>query len=104
MPEIDVDDLERHLAGGAPLFDVREDDEWADAHIEGATHIPLATVPDHVGSFPTDGPVYVICAKGGRSARAVEFLREQGVDAVNVGGGMGAWLEQGKPAVAGAGS
>ncbi|GJM38525.1 MAG: rhodanese-like protein [Acidimicrobiales bacterium] len=103
IPEIGVDELERHLAGGAPVFDVREDDEWATAHIDGATLVPLGTVPDEIDAFPTDATVYVICAKGGRSARAVEFLRDQGVDAVNVTGGMGAWLDSGKPAISGAG-
>lgn len=103
LPEIDVDELERHLAGGAPLFDVREDDEYATAHIADATLIPLGTVPEHVDRFPTDRTTYVICAKGGRSARAVEFLRERGVDAVNVAGGMGAWIDAGKPSRSGAG-
>lgn len=103
IPEIDVDELERQVAGGAPLYDVREDDEWATAHIDGASLIPLATVPDNVATFPTDRPAYVICAKGGRSAQAVEFLRARGIDAVNVSGGMGAWLDAGKPAARGGG-
>jgi rhodanese-related sulfurtransferase len=60
-------------------------------------------VTESVGAFPTDRTAYVICAKGGRSARAVEFLRGQGVDAVNVSGGMGAWVEAGKPSVPGIG-
>ena len=101
IPEIDVDELERHLTGGAPLFDVREDDEYATVHIDGAVLVPLSTVPDSVEAFPTDAAVYVICAKGGRSARAVEFLREQGVDAVNVTGGMTAWVDAGKPGLSG---
>ncbi|MDW3218363.1 MAG: rhodanese-like domain-containing protein [Acidimicrobiales bacterium] len=103
IPEINVDELERHLAGGASVVDVREDDEWATAHIQGATLVPLGTVPDELEAFPTDATVYVICAKGGRSARAVEFLRSHAVDAVNVAGGMGAWLDAGKPAISGAG-
>ncbi|MEM7141437.1 MAG: rhodanese-like domain-containing protein [Actinomycetota bacterium] len=102
IPEIDVDELERHLEAGSAVYDVREDDEWEAAHIAGATLVPLSTVPDQLRTFPTDGPAYVICAKGARSARAVEFLRDRGVDAINVAGGMGAWLESGKPAVSGA--
>lgn len=103
VPEIDVDELERQLASGAPVFDVREDDEWATVHIEGATLVPLGTVTEAVDRFPTDRTAYVICAKGGRSARAVEFLRSRGVDAVNVAGGIGAWVADGKPAVTGNG-
>lgn len=98
LPEVDVDELERQIAAGAPVFDVREDDEWAAAHIDGATLIPLGTVTASVDRFPANRTTYVICAKGGRSARAVEFLRSQGIDAVNVAGGMHAWIEAGKPA------
>ena len=104
IPEIDVDELERQQAGGAPVFDVRESDEWDNARLEGATLVPLGTVPESVADFPKDRTVYVICAKGGRSARAVEFLRAEGVDAVNVAGGMGAWLKAGKPSLTGNGS
>ncbi len=103
LPEIDVDELATQLAAGAPVFDVREDDEWAAVHIDGATLIPLGTVTESVDRFPTDRTAYVICAKGGRSARAVEFLRAEGIDAVNVAGGMGAWLEAGKPSASGNG-
>lgn len=101
QPEIDVDELERLLADGAALFDVRETDEWDAAHIDGATLIPLGTVPEEVEQFPTDQPAYMICAKGGRSARAAEFLRSRGIDAVNVAGGMGDWLDSGKARVSG---
>ncbi len=101
LPEIDVDELARHLAEGAPVFDVREEHEWETVHIDGATLIPLSTVPDVVERFPTDQPVYVICAKGGRSARAAEFLRTQNIDAINVAGGMGAWVDASKPVAVG---
>ena len=101
IPEIDVDELERHLAHGAPLFDVREETEYATVRVDGAALIPLGTVPDSVAHFPTDRAVFIICAKGGRSARAVEFLRAQGVDATNVAGGMAAWVDAAKPTRAG---
>lgn len=97
VPEIDVDELAKRRVDGAPVFDVREPDEYADAHVPGAVLVPLATVPDQLGAFPTTGPVYVICASGGRSRRAVEFLRANGVDAVNVAGGTKAWLAAGHP-------
>jgi rhodanese-related sulfurtransferase len=35
--------------------------------------------------------VLCICRSGARSASAAEFLRRQGVDAVNLEGGMQAW-------------
>lgn len=103
VPEIDCPTLEGLLSAGCVLVDVREPDEWADGHIDGAIHVPLATVPDRFGELPTDRPVYVVCAAGGRSARAAEFLRAQGVDAVNVAGGTQAWIASGRAVVLGAG-
>ena len=36
---------------------------------------------------------------GGRSARAVQLLREKGYDATNVAGGINAWSESIDPSV-----
>ncbi|NCX78497.1 MAG: rhodanese-like domain-containing protein [Actinobacteria bacterium] len=54
----------------------------------GAVSIPLGSVPDSVEAFRKTVPVYVICASGGRSMRACEFLHNAGVtNVVNVAGG-----------------
>ena len=102
VPEVDVASLATAIAEGAPVFDVRQPEEYAEAHAPGAVLMPLATVPDHVGKFPADGPVYIICQSGGRSMRASEFLRAQGVDAINVAGGTKAWLAASYPFETGA--
>ena len=96
VPEIDVDELEAVTAAGGRVVDVREPDEYEEAHVPGALLVPLATVPERLGDFPTSAPVYLICASGGRSRRAAEFLRANGVDAVNVAGGTKSWLAAGK--------
>lgn len=101
VPEIDLSTLESLLSEGATLVDVREDDEYTDGHVSGAIHIALSTVPDRVGDVPAEGPVYVICALGGRSARAAEFLRAQGIDAINVAGGTQGWVDSGRAVVRG---
>ena len=95
--EIDIVTLDDALGTGAVLIDVREVDEWSDGRVPGAQHIPLATIPDRLGEVPTEGPVYVICALGGRSARAVEFLRANGIEAINVAGGTNEWIDSGRP-------
>jgi molybdopterin-guanine dinucleotide biosynthesis protein A/rhodanese-related sulfurtransferase len=95
VPEIDITTLGQKLDDGAPLFDVRQPDEYEQGHAPGARLVPLGEVPDRVGEFPTDETVYVICRSGGRSGKAVEHLRANGVDAVNVAGGTLAWVEAG---------
>ena len=93
VPEIDVAALAAELAAGRPLVDVREADEYADARVPGGVLIPLATVPERLDEIPSEGTVYVVCRSGGRSAQAVAYLRDRGVDAVNVAGGTLAWME-----------
>ena len=101
VPEIDVQTLRDHVDSGAVVIDVREDDEYRDGHVPGARSVPLATVPERVEEVPGDQPVFVVCAVGGRSARAVQFLRAQGVVATNVAGGTVGWVEAGLPVVRG---
>src|SRR4029453_4685611 len=95
VPEIDVAELARVREAGVPLIDVREPDEYSEAHVPGATLVPLATVPAPPAPVPPEGRVYVICAVGGRSRRAAEFYRSRGIDAVNVAGGTRAWIDAG---------
>ncbi|WP_335934060.1 rhodanese-like domain-containing protein [Streptomyces sp. PTD5-9] len=83
------------------VLDVRENDEWAAGHVAGALHIPMS---DFVGRFGElteaveDGRrVHVMCRVGGRSAQVTQYLVRQGIDAVNVDGGMLAWDGAGRP-------
>ena len=101
IPEVTVDELAGLLAGGARLVDVREPDEYAQARVPGAVLVPLGTVPEQVEAFRGEGPVYVICARGGRSLKAAEYVAEHGIDAVNVAGGTLAWIDAGHPVDAG---
>jgi rhodanese-related sulfurtransferase len=88
------------LPEGATLVDVREHDEWTAGHAPSATHIPLGDVVARFGEISgAEAPVYVICRAGGRSAQAVQYLAGQGVEAVNVAGGMQAWAAAGKTMV-----
>lgn len=98
VPEIDVAELAQLRAQGAALIDVREPDEYEAGHVPGAQHIPLGGVADRLHEVPqVEGPLYVICAKGGRSLQAAEFYRSQGIEAVNVAGGTTAWIDAGEP-------
>jgi len=97
VPEIDVDELYTHHQAGAAVVDVREPDEYAEAHVPGALLIPLGEVPERLAELPESRPLYLICRSGARSARAGEFLAGQGYEVVNVAGGTLAWIDAGFP-------
>ncbi|MEU6862537.1 rhodanese-like domain-containing protein [Streptomyces sp. NPDC046876] len=90
------------------VLDVREDDEWAAGHVEGALHIPMSDFVARFGELTEaveDGRrVHVMCRVGGRSAQVTQYLVRQGIDAVNVDGGMQAWDGAGRPMVTDNGS
>ncbi|WP_295702771.1 rhodanese-like domain-containing protein [Lapillicoccus sp.] len=89
------------LADDAVVLDVREQDEWDLGHAPNAVHIPLGDLAARLGELPqVDGPLPVMCKGGGRSARAVAWLTQQGFEATNVDGGMTAWAAAGKQMVA----
>jgi rhodanese-related sulfurtransferase len=86
------------VAPGAFLLDVREDDEWEAAHVQGALHVPLGQLPERVSELPQDG-VVVVCRSGARSGRATAWLNGNGYEAVNLEGGMQAWARARLPMV-----
>ncbi len=68
-------------AGERPnILDVREQDEWDAGHIEWATHLPLSNVREQVEKiFPNKNELIIsCCASGGRSAKAVDIMKELG--------------------------
>jgi rhodanese-related sulfurtransferase len=87
------------VAADAVILDVREPDEWEAGHIKGALHIPLGDLPVRVSELPADADLVVVCRSGGRSARAVAWLGQNGHDALNLDGGMGAWAAAGQEMV-----
>ena len=70
------------------LVDVREVDEFEALHLEGAHNLPLSQLDDIYDQLH-----YVICKSGMRSARACQFLAEQGYEVINIQGGMMAFEE-----------
>ena len=73
------------------LVDVREVDEFESLHLEGAQNLPLSQLADIYDQLDKDLLHYVVCKSGMRSARACQFLAEQGYDVINVQGGMTAF-------------
>ena len=73
------------------VIDVREVEEFEMLHLEGARNLPLSKLADTYEQLDKDQLYYVICKSGMRSARACQFLAEQGYDVINVQGGMTAF-------------
>jgi len=82
------------------LLDVREPVEWDIVHLEGATLIPLMTLPARMGELDPRAELVVYCHHGMRSLQAVEFLRAAGFGkARSLAGGIEAWAEAIDPAM-----
>lgn len=95
MPSISVEELDSLLTeSDIALIDVRRPEEHAVSSIPGSRLIPLHELEKRLAEVPHQGRIYVHCKSGGRSAHAVKLLRDLGLDAVNVAGGIDAWLSR----------
>lgn len=98
--EISIGDLRARQDRGerSVLLDVREQNEWNLFRLPNAIHLPLARVlasaSEALALFPDD-VIVVYCARGARSAQAVEMLRAQGFRAKSLAGGIAAWIDAG---------
>lgn len=82
------------------LLDVREKEEWQIARIDGAHLKPLSSLKDNFDDIPKDKPVYCLCKMGGRSSKAIEFLKSQGYTSlILVKGGITAWSQEIDPTI-----
>ena len=103
IAEISVTELEKLIAAGSLVIDVREADEFAAGHVPTAVSIPLSTVQDRVDEFRHRGTVYVICQVGGRSMRACQYLADFDINnLVNIAGGTTGWIALGNDVITGA--
>jgi adenylyltransferase/sulfurtransferase len=96
MPEMTPEELKRRLDAGDDLFvlDVREPHEYQICNLGGHL-VPLNDLPMRVGEIDPNREIVVHCKMGGRSAKAVDFLRQAGFSRVhNLAGGINAWAER----------
>src|SRR5947199_5382758 len=78
------------------ILDVRDQGEWEEGHIKGATHIPYYFVEQHIQELDNSRPLAVLCASGQRSSLACSILQRHGFTGLfNVEGGMEAWKKEG---------
>jgi rhodanese-related sulfurtransferase len=95
--EVEVDAARNLIAAGAPVLDVRDADEREQVRIEGSIWIPVEELGDRWRELPVDSTLVVQCAAGSRSFRATKFLREKGLVATSMIGGISAWEARGFP-------
>lgn len=79
------------------FLDVRNSDEFARSHVEGAVFMPLHIVPLRASELDRAETYFVVCESGGRSGQACSYLAQQGYDVRSVEGGMSAWRSAGLP-------
>lgn len=72
---------------GALLLDVREPEEYAAGHIEGALNLPLSRLRERYRELSTARPLAIYCEVGQRAYFATRFLMQHGYRAANLSGG-----------------
>lgn len=95
--DVTVEELKEKMDQGDSfvLVDVRENDEFEHSHIKGAVHIPLGLLSSEYDDLD-DNQVYIMqCRSGVRSAKAAQFLVDNGFENVsNLVGGIIDWSEK----------
>ena len=99
--EISPEDVSAKLQNAeAAIVDVREKDEWDEAHIPHAIHMSRGTIELDIEEKVPDPNAMIIChcGGGGRSALAAETLQKMGYKNVrSMAGGFKAWKAAGLP-------
>ena len=97
-----MQELKARVDAKAPFFllDVREPHEFQISRIAGSTLIPLGQLPARLGELPSGQEIIVHCKSGARSAKAVTILKQSGIEAKNLTGGILAWIDKVDPTLA----
>lgn len=94
-----VNDFEELVHKGTlRVIDVRTRTEFAEGHIAGAENVDV-NQPDFIERLRLKGDVAVYCRTGKRSQKAALMIAEQGYNVYDLGGGIMAWRQAGKPTV-----
>ncbi|MGD1716425.1 molybdopterin-synthase adenylyltransferase MoeB [Dapis sp. BLCC M172] len=102
IPEMTVQDLKQLLDSGADdfvLLDVRNPNEYEIAKIPGSVLVPLPDIEQGSGvakvkELMNSHRLIAHCKMGGRSAKALGILKENGIEGTNLKGGITAWSQE----------
>jgi sulfur-carrier protein adenylyltransferase/sulfurtransferase len=97
----ELNKLLKQPGAAAPLLiDVREDYEFEAGHLEGAIHVPLSQLPQHLPQLAPDSDPVFICRGGMRSMSACALaLRANVRSPANLEGGMMRWAAEIDPTI-----
>ena len=104
IQEIGIDQAEAAVREADLLIDVREYDEFASGHLQGAVHMSRGMLEFKMSANPElaarDLNIILYCKTSGRAALAALQLKEMGYQNVrSIVGGIDAWVAAGKPVV-----
>ena len=77
--QVRVQEVRGLVEAGACIIDVREPTEFAEFHLPGAINVPLAEILGGYTPPAVENGAVVVCARGARSAHAVDALARRGV-------------------------
>ena len=102
--DLSIADFQKKLSADntAIILDVRTPAEYVKGHLANAAAINFfdTDFKEKVGKLDKNKAVYVYCAVGGRSAKALKILQELGFKtAYNMLGGFTGWQAAGLPLV-----
>ncbi len=80
-------EIDKIVADGNLLIDVRQPNEVALGKIPGSINIPLPQLRQHIAELPKDKPIYISCQVGLRGYLAARILMQHGFDVYNLDGG-----------------
>jgi sulfur-carrier protein adenylyltransferase/sulfurtransferase len=99
---VDLDEARQEIEGGVKLIDVREQNEWDEAHLAEATHVPQGELLERIDELEPDRSqrLLLYCRTDNRSSRSADALQDFGYENVAViEGGIVAWQDAGLPLV-----
>ncbi len=96
LESVNAETLKQQMENKVPIFDVRNDGEFANGHIPNVVHAPLGFLNNHLNDFPKNEKFYLHCAGGYRSVIAASILKSRGIhNVVDVAGGFAAIKDAG---------
>ena len=97
---ISVEDAAQSIKNGVLVIDVREQNEYDQAHIENSVLVPLSTVSaEKINEInPQNKTILIHCHAGKRSKVAANIILSQGYagEILELDEGISAWIEFGQ--------